>query len=220
MSQTAARAGLECRDVSLPRCNPVLPARQSQAGFTLVELMIVLVMAAILLGIGGPSFQSSLQRNRMLSTVNEMSSVMSFARAEAVIRTQPVALCPTTNAVGCSGANWEGGYLVFVDNGEGGGGVALDGALNGSEELLRIGDPAPGGVSVRTVNFPSVNNIVFQDSGRVLQNVTGTLIVCDDRGANEARGIIIEVSGQGRRAVDTDANGIAEDDAGNSLVCP
>ena len=191
----------------------------AQAGFTLIELMMVLVLVAILLGVAGPSFQDSLQRNRMLSTVNEMSSAMSFARAEAVIRTQPTALCATTEAAACAGANWETGYLIFVDNGEGGG-TAQDGTLNGAEELLRIGDPAPVGVTVRTVNFPSNANIVFQDSGRVLQNITGTVTVCDARGANEARGIIVEVSGQGRRAVDTDANGVAEDDNGTSLVCP
>jgi type IV fimbrial biogenesis protein FimT len=182
--------------------------------------MMVLVLLAILLGVAGPSFQDSLQRNRLQTAVNGVGTALAFARAEAAIRTQPVALCPTIDTASCSGSNWETGWLIFVDNGEGTGGAALDGTLNGSEELLRIGEPAPDGITIRTVNFPSTGNIVFQEDGRVLQNVRGTVTVCDARGVNEARAIILEVSGQGRRAVDTDANGVNEDNAGSPLVCP
>lgn len=195
-----------------------LPA--AQAGFTLIELMMVLVLVAVLLGVGGPSFQSSLQRNRMQTTVNSVATALSFARAEAVIRSEPVAICPTVDTASCSGSNWETGFLIFVDNGAGGGGAASDGTLNGAEELLRIGEPAGQGVTVRTANFPSTANIVFQDSGRVLQNISGTVTVCDARGANDARALIVEVSGQARRAVDTDANGVVEDDTVTSVACP
>jgi type IV fimbrial biogenesis protein FimT len=192
----------------------------ARAGFTLLELMMVLVLVAILLGVGGPSFQDSLQRNRHAEHLQPRRAAMSLARAEAVIRSQPVCVCPTTDYASCGGSNWETGWLIFVDNGEGTGGAALDGTLNGTEELLRIGEPAPAGVTVRTVNFSSAANVIFQDNGRVLQNLSGTLIVCDARGVNEARGLIVEVSGQGRRAVDADADGVAEDNAGGDLVCP
>jgi prepilin-type N-terminal cleavage/methylation domain-containing protein len=135
-----------------PRCADV---RRRAAGFTLLELMMVLVLAAILLGVGGPSFQDSLQRNRQQSTFNRVASAMSLARSEAVIRSQPVSVCPTTDNASCGGSNWETGWLIFVDNGEGTGGAALDGTLNGTEELLRIGEPAPAGVTIRTVNLVS-----------------------------------------------------------------
>lgn len=192
----------------------------SAAGFSLIELMMVLVLAAILLSVGAPSFQNSLQRNRLQSTVSDLASALSFARAEAVIRSEPVSMCPTVDTASCSGSNWETGWLLFVDNGIGSGGAPLDGTLNGNEELLRIGSPSPVGVTIRSVNFPATSAVVFQDSGRVLQNVSGTLTICDVRGANDARGIIVEVSGQGRLAVDTDANGVDEDDAGTPLACP
>lgn len=195
-------------------------SRRLARGFTIIELMLVLILVAVLLSFAAPSFQASLQRNRLQSTVSEVASSLSFARAEAVIRSNPVAMCPTADFATCSGSNWETGWLVFEDNGVGAGGGALDGTLNGTEELLRITDPAPRGISIRTVNFPSASNIVFRDSGRILQNFSGTLTICDDRGVNDARAIIVEVSGQGRLAVDSDADGVAENDAGAALVCP
>ncbi len=182
--------------------------------------MMVLVLIGILLGIGGPSFQSSLQRNRLQTTVNSVATALSFARAEAVIRSEPVSICPTVDTASCSGSNWETGWLIFVDNGAGSGGAASDGTLNGAEELLRIGEPAPAEVTIRTVNFPSTANIVFQDSGRVLQNTSGTLTICDARGVNDARALVVEVSGQARRALDTDNNGVVEDNTVTSVVCP
>lgn len=197
-----------------------LARNNAQRGFTLIELMMVLLILAVMLGVAGPSFQDSLQRNRMQSTVSEVATAISFARAEAVIRSEPVAMCPTIDTATCSGSSWETGWLLFVDNGVGTGGAASDGTINGSEELLRIGDPAPAGVTIRSVNFPSTANLVFQDNGRVLQNISGTITICDARGVTSARGIIVEVSGQGRRAVDNDANGVAEDNVGSPLTCP
>lgn len=196
-------------------------AKLGQRGFTLIELMMVLVLVAMLLAVGGPSFQGSLQRNRLQTTLSDVASALSFARSEAVIRSEPIGICATTDTASCGGSSWETGFLIFVDNGVGAGGAPSDGTLNGNEELLRIGDPAPAGVTVRTLNFPAATSVVFQeDNGRVLQNVGGTFTVCDARGAASARGIILAVSGQGRLAVDTDANGVSEDNAGSSLACP
>lgn len=196
------------------------PAGVSVRGFTLIELMMVLVLIAILLGLGGPSFQDSLQRNRLQSTLNEMAGALALARGEAVVRTQPVALCPSTDTVTCGGAAWETGYLVFVDDGDGTGGAAADGARNGNEELLRIGEPAPAGVTVRTLGFNGTNNVVFQRDGRVQQNNRGTFTICDARGAAEARGLVVEVSGQTRLAADTNGDGALEDHLVTALVCP
>lgn len=195
-------------------------SRSRADGFTLIELMMVLVLLAILLGVGGTSFRDAVQRNRLQSTLSEMAAAMSFARGEAVVRTQPVSLCPTTDNITCGGAAWETGYLIFVDDGTGAGGAAGDGARSAGEELLRIGEPAGDGVSVRSLGFSSINNMIFQADGRIQQNLRGTLTICDARGADEARGLVVEVSGQARLAVDTDGNDTLEDHTTTALVCP
>ncbi len=182
---------------------------------------MILVVVAVLLGIGGPSFQNSLQRNRMQSTVSEMAGALSLARSEAVIRSTPIGICPVLVAGGnCSGSSWETGYMVFVDDGEGGGNAA-DGERNGDEEELRFGDAAPGGVSVRTVGFQGTGQeIIFAADGRVVGQ-PGTIVVCDARGAEDAAGLVVSVAGQARFAVDGDDNGIVDDHTGGAdVTCP
>ncbi|MCF8159464.1 MAG: GspH/FimT family pseudopilin [Polaromonas sp.] len=58
----------------------------AQAGFTLVELMIVVVIAAILASIAVPSFQSFIQGQRVKSAAAELHASFTLARSEAVKR--------------------------------------------------------------------------------------------------------------------------------------
>lgn len=41
-------------------------------GFTLIELMVTIAVAAVLLGIAVPSFQDMLERNRVAAQTNEV----------------------------------------------------------------------------------------------------------------------------------------------------
>lgn len=63
---------------------PVLRSLQRSGGFTLVELMVTLAVAAILLGIAVPSFRDMLERNRVASQSNDLLSGLQAARSEAV----------------------------------------------------------------------------------------------------------------------------------------
>ncbi len=55
-------------------------------GFTLVELLIVIVIIAILATIAAPSFQDLLKRNSVASHANELVALVTSARSEAVRR--------------------------------------------------------------------------------------------------------------------------------------
>lgn len=52
-------------------------------GFTLVELMIVVVIAGIGFSLAVPSFQGMLERNRLATQTNEMLLAINLARSEA-----------------------------------------------------------------------------------------------------------------------------------------
>lgn len=90
---------------------------RTQAGFTLIELMVVIAVAAVLLAIAVPSFRSLTQINRAAGEVNALSNDLQFARAEAIKEGLPVSICVSTNGTSCASSNtWQSGWIVFSDN--------------------------------------------------------------------------------------------------------
>ncbi len=64
-------------------------------GFTIVELMLTLAVAAVILSLGVPSFQGLVERNQLTSGINQF--VSSLTRSEAVKRNQRVSLCSSSD---------------------------------------------------------------------------------------------------------------------------
>lgn len=88
-------------------------------GFTLIELMITISIAAILLAVGIPSMRDMIQQNRLTGNVNEFVAANMLARSEAIKRGSPVTLCRAVNAESGSDAcaaagDWNTGWLVGV----------------------------------------------------------------------------------------------------------
>ena len=66
-------------------------------GFTLIELMITLAVAAILLTVAVPSFQTLIKRNALTARTNNFIADLHFARGEAAKRGSDVSVCPSSN---------------------------------------------------------------------------------------------------------------------------
>lgn len=64
--------------------------QKQQRGFTLIELLVTLMIATIIAIMAVPAFGGFLARQQLSSDVNEMISVLSFARSEAIKQRQPV----------------------------------------------------------------------------------------------------------------------------------
>ncbi len=91
-------------------CRNLLSERAGlQRGFSLIELIVALAVAAILLTIGVPSFSALIESQRMTTTVNNLLAAVNLTRSEALQRGARVDLAPL------DGAKWENGWVVFVD---------------------------------------------------------------------------------------------------------
>ena len=65
-------------------------------GFTLVELMVTLAVAAILLAIAVPSFRGMLERNRVSAQSNDMLGALQATRSEAIRKNATHRFCNTS----------------------------------------------------------------------------------------------------------------------------
>ena len=72
------------------RSPPMRPCRPR--GFTLIEMVVVIVLAVLLVGMAVPSMQAMVARVRLEGVVNELGADLQYARAEAVRRRDAVAL--------------------------------------------------------------------------------------------------------------------------------
>lgn len=88
--------------------------RSKIQGFTLLELMVTIAIAAILLTLALPSFQGTLRSNRLATTTNQFNAAIALARSEAIKTTLAAGLCPSADGVAC-GADWNAGWLVWRD---------------------------------------------------------------------------------------------------------
>jgi len=90
---------------------PFALRRRLQSGFTIIELMVVITVLAVLLGVGVPSFQTTIQGNRITTSANDVVAALQFARSEAVRRGVNVTLCSSNDQTTCSGV-WTDGWVV------------------------------------------------------------------------------------------------------------
>ncbi|MBN4079493.1 GspH/FimT family pseudopilin [Beggiatoa alba] len=174
------------------------------AGFTLVELMVTLTIAAILVTVAVPSFVTTVQNNRLITYTNDLVGDINLARSEAVKRGVRVLLCrsaaPSLATPTCGGDNntWTTGWLIFAD-------ANTDGIFNAGDTLIRIGLPVAGGTTVIT-NAISNNNLEYNPDGTTNEGGgTGVFVLCDTRGAGFGRQVQVNAMGRPQLVKGTDA---------------
>lgn len=185
----------------------------AQRGVSLIEVLIVLTIAAILLGVGIPNLQAYLASSRVVSGSQELYTALQYARSEAMRRGLQVSMRHNGTA---GSRDWTSGWSMFVDtNG--------NGAIDAGEETLRVGIAQPAPLTIfASANFASF--IAFDGNGRLTNAGGGTFVVCYgtnlvDSGQPRSRAVLVNGAGRVRPGLDANNDGVPEKDTGAVGAC-
>jgi type IV fimbrial biogenesis protein FimT len=189
-------------DIKINPENNMLRKTPRYYGFTLVDLIITISIAAILMAIAAPSFISIIQNNRMTAQYNELLAHLSLARSEAISRDNRITVCQSSAADKdtCSGEsnNWHAGWIVFVD-------VANFNTLDAGEETIRIHDALSG---ENTLNFNGGSQISYLGSGLTVADTKRVFTLCSGNDASQ-KGLVVSTTGRVRHAIAADNGDLA-----------
>ena len=183
------------------------------SGFTMIELMVVVVVLSVLLTVAVPSFDAAMNANRLAGASNELMASLQTARMEAVKRNARVGLClskdSNSTAPVCSTDDIDG-WIVFTD-------VNKNDKFDSGDTLLRTSTlPSPKVVVTASATPGAAGGaIVFRGDGFARKDkaspdlLYGTIDACipTKRPPENVRHVIIAA---GSRASIVSANGAAK----------
>lgn len=139
-----------------------------QYGFSLLEIIIVVLILGVVLAIAVPSYTAMVNGNQLVATGNELLAAVQQARIEAIRRNQRVVLCPSSDGSTC-GSDWNRGWISFQDNNR-------DDQVSVGEAVIAVGVP---GTDTRVMPSPAIaaqNRLRFSPDGFAREPATGELL--------------------------------------------
>jgi len=133
-----------------------------ESGLSLIELMVVLALAAVLLGLAIPSFQSLVDRNHLTATTNTLVFSLQTARSEAIKRAVPAGVCTSNNSLdpdaSCvAGSGYVSGWIAYIDDNS-------NGSRDSGEEIVMAVEERGVGFTI-TPDTAFQSQVYFDESG-------------------------------------------------------
>ena len=136
-------------------------------GFTLVEILVVVTIAAILLGLGVPSMRSIIITTRVKNASFDVYASILAARSDAITRNTTVTITP-------AGGNWAAGWTTTDAGGN----------------TLKTQNPFPG----ITITGPAT--LAYNNAGRLNAAVAPFNLTASGAVGSDGRCITIDLSGR------------------------
>jgi len=167
-------------------------------GFSLYELLMTMVLVALVLTLGIPSFGSIIANHRLKVEVNALFHAVHLARKGSIVRRRAVTLCPSYDGNVCEpDFDWSIGWMMFVNTDRDYPVVRDD------DEVVLSHHPVDQNARIMS------NRKTFTFRSTQLRATNGTLVFCDRPGAGDRSGARHQLhrpssrhqEGQARRAV-------------------
>lgn len=158
------------------------------AGFTLVELMLALAIAAVLAAIGAPAMAGLLARTHELAAESQVYDGLNHARQLAVMHNTRVRVCPSNDGHHCGdGHDWQAGWIIVPER---------RGATS-STMPARVFPAMPNGT--RIITSAGRRSVEFHPDGRAAgTNLRFT--ICHAR-RRDGKSVVVSNTGRVRMAV-------------------
>ena len=183
------------------RHSPIEVTALNARGFTMIELLVSMLVAAILFASAIPSYRTFVQNSRQSAQASSLVAGLNFARSEAVKADLPVTVCASADGATCAGTAWTQGWIV----------LSSANAVPANTVLLAA--PAfPTGTTLTTTG--NLLTVLYYANGTVANQSAFNL--CDSRGAAYAR--LVDLNAIGRATL-AQKPGFALDGT-TALTCP
>lgn len=145
------------------------------SGFTVIELMVVVLIASVLLGVGIPSLTSFINERSLVADVSRLTTALSFARSESITRAANVSICPSLDGESCAAGQWVNGWILFRDrNGNMTPDLGTKNCTDTEDCILRVDRGLAENTSV-TVNADAIG---FNAQGERVATSATSITVC------------------------------------------
>jgi len=144
-------------------------ARTAQHGFTMTELLVVLIIVAILASLAAPSFSQLIRSQKIKSMATDINASLTRARSEAIKRNRNVTLSPLI------AGSWHSGWQI-ADPDNAGTYIEVHPAILG-------------------LTGSGPDSVTYQSSGRI-QGTTAPAFNISATGISDQRCVSVDLSGR------------------------
>jgi type IV fimbrial biogenesis protein FimT len=160
--------------------------RRRQAGFTIIELMITLIVASVLLGIAVPNMRNFILGSRLTAQTNTLVAALQYARSEAVKRATTITVGPQGSTA--TATAWDtNGWRVFID-------TDADGVLDSGEVTLRAEAAVPSNSDYASVTVNTAP-LTYRANGSASTALTATFCSNKYKSVKNARQVTVTAVG-------------------------